>query len=544
LFSKIILLFHTLKFLKLEQILWRVILYLPRVIRPKSNHPLPLNQIVNSIIFLKKRKCTTDFESFSFLNQTHNILEIGWNSTTISKLWLYNLHYCDCLQQPNYRHEADLATSFLIKWIKENPWGNGTGWEPYPTSLRIINWIKYHFCGFRLPEEAVLSLWNQTLWLENRPEYHLLGNHLFVNAKALFFATAFFRLNDSNRVYLTAISILEKELDEQFLADGSHFELSPMYHAIGMEDLIDILNIAPYLPASFPKMIIENKVKRGLQWLQGFIYDNGELAHFNDCANGIAPSYNELVSYASSIGIEVKSEFDDDTRDRKYENSGFVVHKDDNWHLIADLGKIGPDYLPGHAHADTLSFELAAKGKRVVVNSGTSIYGTSKERIRQRSTAAHSTVEINSRSSSEVWSGFRVARRAEIFDIQYKVERVGVFFGASHDGYLKQGIQVTHRRLWKFDRTKWEIIDTVSGTDCHPIARFYIHPLIQVVKEEDGYCFIHQNKEICRVWLNQVEHASLVNATYHDQFGVTKPNSCIEICFQAKEPLITKWEMA
>jgi uncharacterized heparinase superfamily protein len=82
-----------------------------------------------------------------------------------------------------------------------------------------------------------------------------------------------------------------------------------------------------------------------------------------------------------------------------HKDSGFVVYKDVKSHLIADFGKIGPTYLPGHAHADTLSFELAVNGDRVIVNSGTSEYGNSKERLRQRGTSAHSTVEIDNRIS-------------------------------------------------------------------------------------------------------------------------------------------------
>ena len=42
--------------------------------------------------------------------------------------------------------------------------------------------------------------------------------------------------------------------------------------------------------------------------------------------------------------------------------------------LLVDCGEIGPDYLPGHAHCDTLSFELSLSGQRVVVDSGCGIY--------------------------------------------------------------------------------------------------------------------------------------------------------------------------
>ena len=38
-------------------------------------------------------------------------------------------------------------------------------------------------------------------------------------------------------------SILKKELSEQILPDGGHYELSPMYHSIILEDILDLHNI-------------------------------------------------------------------------------------------------------------------------------------------------------------------------------------------------------------------------------------------------------------------------------------------------------------
>ena len=85
---------------------------------------------------------------------------------------------------------------------------------------------------------------------------------------------------------------------------------------------------------------------------------------------------------------------------------------------LLDVAPLGPDYLPGHAHADTLSFELSLFGQRVIVNGGTSRYGSGPERLAERGTAAHSTVQIDGADSSEVWGGFRVARRARPRDVR------------------------------------------------------------------------------------------------------------------------------
>ena len=104
---------------------------------------------------------------------------------------------------------------------------------------------------------------------------------------------------------------------------------------------------------------------------------------------------------------------------------------------IIDRAAVGPDYLPGHAHADTLSFELSIFGQRVIVNSGTSTYREGSERLRQRGTSSHSTVVIDNQNSSEVWASFRVARRAKIFNVETSIDNGKIYLSAQHDGYKR-----------------------------------------------------------------------------------------------------------
>ena len=70
-----------------------------------------------------------------------------------------------------------------------------------------------------------------------------MGNHLFANAKALIFSGLFFDGEEAKSWYLKGFNILKRELAEQILPDGGNFELSPMYHIIFLEDLLDLVNI-------------------------------------------------------------------------------------------------------------------------------------------------------------------------------------------------------------------------------------------------------------------------------------------------------------
>jgi hypothetical protein len=83
-----------------------------------------------------------------FLNQTHELLgPDAWNDPARDKLWLYNLHYFDDLNAVDAPARADWHRALIDRWIAENPPGRGNGWEPYPTSLRIVNWVKWVSSG-------------------------------------------------------------------------------------------------------------------------------------------------------------------------------------------------------------------------------------------------------------------------------------------------------------------------------------------------------------------------------------------------------------
>jgi len=523
LIAKAIRLYHTAKYLKLKQVVWRLIFLLPRLRTPQMSSPK-----TNSIPFINiiKRGITKDYDHFTFLSEENQLSLVGWDNPSQSKLWRYNLHYFDYLNQLEFENEGvELQNNIIGKWISENPFGKGTGWEPYPISLRIINWIKWHFKTNSLSAEAKLSLWNQVNWLAGRPEYHLLGNHLFINAKALLFACVIFGLDEHSAIYRKALKILKEELSEQFLEDGAHFELSPMYHALAMEDLLDLYQLKKSLPLSFPSQEIQEKFLNGMNWLHYMSYNSGELAHFNDCANDIAATFNELTVLGQKLGLNWA--LNSDIKFSYFKDSGFAVFKNELVHLIADIGDVGPDYLPGHAHADSLSFELAIKGKRLIVNSGTGEYGLSQERLRQRSTSAHSTIELDGKSSSEVWSGFRVAQRARIAEVEICQEDNRLEFEAVHDGYTRIASKPIHKRQWRVNDGCLEIIDEVTGSQNSVELRYYLHPDIHVEVQDEGVQLRTNSEKLAKIRTKQ--NVQVVDSTYHDKFGSSRKNKYLLI---------------
>lgn len=482
---------------------------------------------------------------FSFLNVKGTLDEIGWNGAERSKLWRYNQHYFDDLNAAGCESRVGWHRDLLNDWIGNNPPCTGNGWEPYPVSLRMVNWVKWVLAGNSLPPECESSLAIQARWLLGRLEKHLLGNHLFANAKALVFVGMFFEGAEANRWLSKGLLILNSELTEQILNDGGHFERSPMYHHIILEDVLDLINLinAYSMKDSFEGLDkLNDSVCRMLSYMKAMGHPDGELAFFNDSSFGVAATRGELIEYASRLGIS--GDGGNRLNQVLLKDSGFIRWERGVAVLIANVGKVGPDYIPGHAHADSLSFELSLTQHRVFVNSGISLYEDTEERLRQRSTRAHNTVEINGENSSEVWKSFRVARRANTFDLSIQSKnKKWVKIASSHDGYKRLKGRNIHRREWILQQDRLIVRDEVSGSFKSAVARFHLHPDVRLDECSGERCVVRISQTGQKVeFIVEGGRLRVQSGTWHPQFGTSVPNNCLAVQFHGSVKMIIRWK--
>jgi uncharacterized heparinase superfamily protein len=504
---------RTLKHLQARQIIWRMIFRLSAPV-PSVRTSVPLRPLAIPLLpFPARASSMVSARGFLFLNEEHQLDDVGWDSSELGKLWRYNLHYFDDVNAQGADSRRVWHRDLVASWILENPPAAGTGWEPYPVSQRVVNWIKWFATEGQVPDVWLASLATQVRWLSRRLEWHLLGNHLFLNAKALCLAGMYFAGPEADKWRDAGVRILLQELPEQILADGGQFERSPMYHLLALEDVLDLLNmIRAYGELDFHLTALRKELTRRvgpmLAWAQTMQHPDGGLPRFNDSAEGVAPSLAQLGRLAQSLGIgrftaastplEVLSE------------SGYIRMTWDDACALLDVAPVGPDYLAGHGHADTLSFELSIAGRQVVVNRGTSCYGISIRRDHERGTAAHSTVEVAGRNSSEVWAGFRVGRRAHPTGLE--IDASGV--RCAHDGYHFLPGRVEHRRTWTRQRRGLDVRDSVIPAS-PAVARFHLAPGLIAVEGgsciwrvvEDGRTLAQVTLEGGKVRLLRTQHA-------------------------------------
>ena len=226
--------YYTLRHLKLRQILHqiqhKIRLYPIRDKRFIKGSPIHKTGFILELMpYIEKPNSYSGEKSFTFLNLKADF--IGWEDKRQGALWLYNLNYMDFLLQKKITFED---VSYWINLFIDTLPQNRSGMEPYPISLRGINWIKcishnQELIPITEQQKWDSALYSQYLSLYSNLEFHLLGNHLLENAYSLLWGGLYFR---EDKFYEKAVWLLTKELNEQILPDGAHYELSPMYHEI------------------------------------------------------------------------------------------------------------------------------------------------------------------------------------------------------------------------------------------------------------------------------------------------------------------------
>ena len=412
---------------------------------------------------IAKPRCYDGEGRFTFLNIASTFRD--WNMDDYGPLWAYNLNYMDWLEQDGIT--AEECVKWIDKFIDDLP-GNQIGLDPYPIALRIMNWVKF-FCKHPdcLNQRRSESLYSQTLLLRRKLEYHLLGNHLLEDAYALFIVSVFF--NDC-QLFKKATRLMEKQLREQILPDGAHYEQSPMYHCIMLDRLLDCINFSLSNPLQFKGQeafttMLKQKASLMLGHLQNIVYYDGTIPLLNDSAYGIAPDANQLFEYARRLNISWKAIPLKECGYRKMGNSHIE--------MIADIGCIAASYQPGHSHADTFNYELRNDGQPIIVEN--------ERRQYERSTAAHNTVSVGGKDSSHVWGGFRVGRRAKVTVVKDEANDIV----ARHDGF---GREAVHERHFACKDGAFQVEDRIVGKEVEAVSYLHLAPGLhaEIVSETDG----------------------------------------------------------
>jgi hypothetical protein len=347
-----------------------------------------------------------------------------------SRLARFHANYGDDVLEAARRGED--AAGIVAAWIRDNPPRVSDAWHPYPTSTRIANWIAALTLEPSLGRPMGASLRLQLDYLARNVEYEILGNHLIRNAKALVLGGI---AVGERRLYRLGAAILRRELPEQILPDGGHYERSPTYHRVVQRDLLEV---APFLD-------VGRELERMRQFAAASSRPDGSPALFNDGGLDLAP---RLDLPPAPVGLAL------------FADTGFAFLRRERLWLAFRCGPLAPRFLPAHAHADALSFQLWIDGTPLVVDPGTSTYEAGAQRDRDRSTAAHATVSVGG-NQFELWGAFRAGPLPEVTLLEAGPNRLAA------EVRLPKGI--THRRTISIASDELAVHDELEGPGSHEV---------------------------------------------------------------------------
>ena len=284
-----------------------------------------------------------------FRNRTEHLsFPPDWNRGGLPRLWAYHLHYHEFLWALPF---AD-ARRVVLHWIAQHRCAPGqVGWEPYPISVRIATWCTLFF-GLHRAQMAADQQFNSTLstsiheqaeTLHRRLEWHLLGNHLFENAVALAVAGSCFTHPRAAHWLRAGVGILRRQLPEQILPDGGHFERSPMYHA----RILHALRVLEATRHPVLRDLVRPYAEPAARWLSHVTHPDGCLAQFNDSTLHCSVARPLLATGPFRLA-----------------HAGYYGARN-RVRSLCDLRPPAPSARTisrVHAHADLFSFELSLHG--------------------------------------------------------------------------------------------------------------------------------------------------------------------------------------
>jgi uncharacterized heparinase superfamily protein len=344
-------------------------------------------------------------------------------------------------------------------------WAGACAVRAYPASVRARRIAVAIRCGRRDLDSELARAARAVL---TQLELHLLGNHLLENGLGLACAGAVTRGVEADLWWGAGRRLLDWQLPQQFLPDGGHFERSATYHLALCAGLCEIIELASaagrQVPAAWPET-----ARRALGWALAVRAPDGTYPLFNDASLDAGPAVDEVLALGRGCGLDPTGIAGADAEVlRVLPDTGWLICSSPSAWLCLDAGPDGAPYQGGHVHADALTFELWIEGERAVVDYGVSSYGRDAARAETRGTRVHNTVTVAGEDSSEVWSAFRVGRRAQARILATGPTPNGVAIECEHDGYTWLAGRPVHRRQLVFTARALSIDDQVASATPYP----------------------------------------------------------------------------
>lgn len=398
---------------------------------------------------------------------------VEWRAVLHEFAWLRDLR---ALGGDDARQQA---RRLVADWIDRNRAWSLPAWRSDVLAARLVAWLVHYDTFFASGGDAFQrrmlgSIARQLRHLDRALRIETRGAPRITALKGRILAGLCL---DGGAAPERALRRLDREIDRQVLADGGHVARSPHQLLTALRDLLEIRAALAGAQQEVPEPL-QAAIDRMAPMLRYLCHGDGGLARFNGAGLEDPALIAAVAEQASPGGWPAG----------RAPAMGFERLAAGELTVLIDGGAPPPPPWDDGAHAGTLSLEVSAGSERLIVNCGAAATDRRRWRNAERATAAHSTVVVSDRNSSELRDDGRIGRRRAAATAERDVDDGAILLSLSHQGYVRSDGIVHRRRLFlSADGEDLRGEDILLGPPGVAFAlRFHLHPAVRVTLLQSG----------------------------------------------------------
>ena len=432
----------------------------------------PSPNLMDALIKYRKKKTNIENYSLNKIWENKEIKEKDYKNLN-SFFWLFSL---------DLKSSKKDTQNIILQWIEKNYLYNSKSWETDIVAKRIIAWLSNSRLTYEDSDDDYKEKFNDIIKKQI--------NHLINEIKASEWVDD--KMIGCSAIILTGLSyqdkhgyldiglnLLKKLIKISFDNDGFPKSRNIRQLNFYLKYFVLIREWFKESQSEIPEFINENIYYLGQAY--AFTSQNNK---YNLLFNGNHENNNiELDSYLKRFGYNFKNQ--------NNELGGYAILNNKKICLVMDIGPTPDKKFSSNYQAGSLSFEIISNGRKLICNSGYFQNFRHKLNKISKSSATHSTLTLDDRSSckftkkSKVFESLKIIKKNVIFEKNYwKIN-------AAHDGYFKQ-YGVIHDREIEFYPEQMKFIGNdkiISKNDIQNLKfeiRFHLEPNVKVMKTLDG----------------------------------------------------------
>jgi len=408
-----------------------------------------------------------------------------WANEKINEKDYKKLHSFFWLFSLDLKSSNKITQSIILNWIENNQNYNPKNWEIDILSKRIISWLSNSKLSYETSDTIYKEQFNKNIkkqinHLLNEISRSSLVDDKMIGCSAIILTGLSFK-DEKNLNY--GLNLLKKIINSSFDSEGfpksrnirqlifflKYFILIREWLKESQTEIPEYLNeIIFYLGQAFN--FIWQNINQSLLFNGNYIADNSDF-----------DKYLKLHNY------KFKSEAN--------EYGGYIILKNKSVILSADIGSSPDKKFSNDYQSGSLSFEIYYKENKLISNSG--YFQNFKHQLNSisKSTATHSTLTLDNRSSCKlkkntdgylkIEKNLKILKKTVVFEKNYwKIM-------ASHDGYIKD-YGIIHERQIEFfpEANKFighdNLLKKSNFKSSDFEIRFHFDPNAKITKTQEG----------------------------------------------------------